>query len=136
MKTRHGERPYQDPPSIADPAEFGSAFTKWWNAMQPAFRQAPTGIPKALWTPPTADSKDSWAVLQRAGPNGMVTVVTMLFWWGRSLNTQSRWQDDSTSAWKGVVNDVARTLRSVKGASGPCSKKRRVECTGHTGRKR
>jgi hypothetical protein len=121
VKTHEGERPYQDPPSIADPAEFGLAFIKWWNAMQLAFRQAAEGMPQALYTTPATDA---W---ERAGPNGLVIVVTLLFWWGKALSTQSRWQDDSSSLWKEVVNDLVRTLQALKEATGSRNKRERQE---------
>ena len=125
-KARGRERPYQDPPKIADPAEFGTAFVKWWNAMQPAFRQSPDGMPQAFYSPPATDGKNAWAQLQRAGPNGLVTVMVLLFWWGTSLETRSRWQDDSSSSWAEAVKDVAQTLQSLKEASGSRSKKRKA----------
>jgi hypothetical protein len=131
VKTRGGDRPYQDPPTITDAAEFGHAFIKWWNAMQPVFRQAAEGMPRPLYTPPATDS---WASLQRAGPNGLVTVVTLLFWWGKALTTRSRWQEDSGSSWKEVVNDVARTVQSLKEATGSRAKKRKAVGTGQTGK--
>jgi hypothetical protein len=132
-KARGRERSCQDPPNIADSAEFGMAFVKWWNAMQPAFRQSPDGMPQALYSPPGTDAKDAWAQLQRAGPNGFVTVMTLLFWWGTSLKTRSRWQDDSSSSWAEAVKDVAQTLQSLKEASGSCIKKRKATGTGDGG---
>jgi hypothetical protein len=81
------ERSYQDSPNISDPAEFGTAVVKWWNAMQPPFWQTAQGMPQPLYTPPAADVEDAWAPLQRAGQNGLVTVILLLCWWGQSLNT-------------------------------------------------
>ena len=125
VKTRGGERPYQDLPTILDPAEFGMAIVKWWNGMQPAFRQTSEGMPQPLYNTPATEAKHAWAPLQRAGPNGLVTLLTLLFWWGKSLKTQTCWQDDSDAAWKEAINDVARTLQLVKQASASGSKKRK-----------
>jgi hypothetical protein len=70
------------------------------------------------------DAKDA-SPLQRTGPNGLVTVMTLLFWWGSSLKARSRWQDDSCASWKEAVDDVAQTLQALKEASALCSKKRK-----------
>jgi hypothetical protein len=53
---------------------------------------------------------------------------------GKVAENRSRWQEDSTSSWKEVVNDVTHALRSLKEASSSFSKKRKVG-TGHTGKK-
>jgi hypothetical protein len=45
VKTCGCECSYQDLPNITDPAEFGLAFMKWWNAMQLVFHQSPQGMP-------------------------------------------------------------------------------------------
>jgi hypothetical protein len=132
-KARGHEQLYQHPPKIADSAEFGIAFVKWWNAMQPAFRQSPDGMPRALYNPAATDAKDTWAQLQRAGPNGLVTVMTLLFWWGTLLKTQSHWQDDSSSSWAEAVKDITQTLQSLKEVSSSRSKKRKATGTGEGG---
>jgi len=127
-KTHGGERAYRDLPFINDSADLGVAIVKWWNAMQPEFRQSPQGMPQPVYTLPD-DAKHAWAPLQCTGPNSLVTVMTLLFWWGSSLKARPRWQDDSSSSWEEAVKDVAQTLQVLKQASASCSKKRKVANT-------
>src|SRR5258707_8648717 len=117
---------YQDLSNIDDRAEFGIAIIKWWNAMQPVFCQSPKGMLQLLYTPPPSEATNPWAPLQRAGPNGLLSVMTLLCWWGRLLSTKTVWQEDSSSLWKAVVDDVIHTLQALKETSGSCGKKRKM----------
>ncbi|KAF9463118.1 hypothetical protein BDZ94DRAFT_1142627, partial [Collybia nuda] len=79
-KGRNGSRAYDQIPHITSPLEFGMAVMKWWCAMQPSFRQS-AGSPMPL--PVYDDPVDSncWETLKRGGPNGVVSVMTLLLWW-------------------------------------------------------
>ncbi|KAF8170965.1 hypothetical protein BJ912DRAFT_816418, partial [Pholiota molesta] len=77
-KSRSGNRRYDAIPLIADSAEFGVAVVKWWHAMQPEFRQSADDMP----SPSYVASNDSlWDALKRSGPNGLVSVMTLVVWW-------------------------------------------------------
>ncbi|RXW17716.1 hypothetical protein EST38_g8139 [Candolleomyces aberdarensis] len=83
-RTRNGQRDYTHAPSISlsDTPEFGLAIIKYWHSIQPAFRQNPNGIwPLPIYSSPDAGS-DPWELLRKGGPNGLVSIVTMLAWWG------------------------------------------------------
>jgi len=128
-KSRNGRRKYEAAPTISDSAEFGIALTKWWHGMQPDFRKSEHDMPLSTYT---ASTPIMWDPLRKAGPNGMVSVLTMAVWWGQSLAARSRWQDDSTGEWKAFIIDVQRTLseiakttieRKKRGAPGGIQKK-------------
>ena len=94
--------------------------------MQPEFRQSPQGMPHPIFSSPTAaDPKEAWSPLRRAGPNGLVSVLTLIVWWGQSLTGRTCWQDDSSSLWQQVVHDITEVLQQVKEISGGSKKKRK-----------
>ena len=132
-KSWNGQRKYEAAPTISDSAEFGIALTKWWHGMQPDFRKSEHDMPLSTYT---ASTPIMWDPLRKAGPNGMVSVLTMAVWWGQSLVARTRWQDDSTGEWKAFIIDVQRTLseiakttieRKKRGAPGGIPKK--SKCT-------
>ena len=87
--------------------------------MQPEFRQSPQGMPRPIFSSPTAaDPKEAWSPLRRAGPNGLVSVLTLIVWWGQSLTARTCWQDDSSALWKQAVHDIMEVLHQVKEVSG------------------
>ena len=122
-KSRQGERVYQHTPTIEDPAEFGLAIVKWWNAMQPDFRHSDAGMPKPVYSTDTSTGKD-WALLRRAGPNGLVSMLTLLAWWGQSLQSRTQWQDDSGPLWTEAITDVTKVINVLKAVSGGVKKRK------------
>ncbi|KAF8190104.1 hypothetical protein BJ912DRAFT_833020, partial [Pholiota molesta] len=85
MKTRGSVRNYETQPIIADSAEFGLAFMKWWHAMQPEDRQSAEAMPSPIYGLPDG----AWAPLLKAGPNGLISVLTMAVWWGQAILSRS-----------------------------------------------
>ncbi|KAF8069151.1 hypothetical protein FPV67DRAFT_1669174 [Lyophyllum atratum] len=111
-KGRQGVRAYHATPTIQDPLDFGYAVMAWWKSMQPAFRQSSELMPKPVYDPPELDvsNVDEWAALRKGGPNGVVSVLTVLVWWGQCLRTGSQWQENSEPYWRACVNDVHQCL--------------------------
>jgi len=121
-KCRQGERNYHQTPVITDPAEFGIALVKWWNGMQPSVRQSPSGMPQPIGSTPTIPAED-WMPLRRAGPNGLVSVMTLLVWWGQMIESRTRWQEDSQELWTTMVSDVSGVLQVLKAVGAPKKRK-------------
>lgn len=128
-KAKNGIRGYDSIPAVMDPAEFGIAVQKWWCIIQPSFRKCPDStMPAAVFANPAPSvDGDDWKDLRKGGQNGLVSVLIMLFWWGRSLAKRTQWQDDSSSWWVATVVDVTQCLRTIGASSGHNGKKRKVE---------
>jgi hypothetical protein len=109
---------------IGDAVEFGIAIQGWWNSIQPSFRKLDTGIPTAIYSCPTGD-QHAWAPLRKGGPNGLISLLTLLLWWGQALAKQSQWQIDSSPDWKRTVLDVTECLITMKNLNGPAGQKRK-----------
>ncbi|KAF8151296.1 hypothetical protein B0H34DRAFT_709440 [Crassisporium funariophilum] len=128
-KSRQGVRAYDTTPPIEDPLEFGYAVMAWWKAMQPAFRDSSDMLPKAVYDSPESESLnvDEWAALRKGGPNGMVSVMTLLVWWGQrmKIGPGSQWQETSEPHWRACIEDVHCCLEKMM----PVSRKRKAKGT-------
>ncbi|KAJ3526582.1 hypothetical protein NMY22_g10106 [Coprinellus aureogranulatus] len=120
-KTWQGMRCYDSAPDIEDPADIGLTTTLWWSSFQPSFRASDGPYPKAIYSDPDAEvNVDVWAPIRKSGPNGFVSMVMLLAWWGRAaLTGTSEWQQNSQLAWEYVVKDVSHVLDRMIETYGP-----------------
>jgi hypothetical protein len=58
-------------------------------------------------------SRDVWAPLQKGGPNGFISILTLLAWWGQCCAAQSHWEESTESLWNATVLDVSKTLEMI-----------------------
>lgn len=116
MKGKFGVQPYHLIPDIVSPLEFGTQVLKWWHGMQPTFCQGTHKFPMQLSksTPPD-DIESEWAPLRKGGPNGLMSVLTLLAWWGKLAPTSTQWEDSTFDNWKTVVLDVTETIQAISG---------------------
>lgn len=113
-KSRNGCRAYHHTPVIANAVEFGTAVSRWWHELQPAFRKTNGVRPADTFTPSDkCSTSDVWAPLRKGGPNGLVSLMTMLVWWGQAALKPDRWDGDSREDWKATVVDVRRALERM-----------------------
>ncbi|KAG6834882.1 hypothetical protein H0H93_006675, partial [Arthromyces matolae] len=111
--TTKSKRLYSDTPAIRDPMEFGLAVVNWWKEIQPPVRQASaTLMPVAIKDIPNLN-ENMWTALRKGGPNGMITLVTLLAWWGQRAIIGNQYQEDSTALWKECVVDVRTCLEEM-----------------------
>lgn len=109
-KSRGGTRAYDKIPTIEDPADIGIAIVNWWAKMQPPFRASDQYLPLPVYSDPEADG-DPWATLKKSGPNGFVSLVMLMAWWGHAASVQrSEWQEDSFPLWESLLFDIDRVL--------------------------
>ncbi|KAK0470906.1 hypothetical protein IW261DRAFT_1572596 [Armillaria novae-zelandiae] len=85
------------------PANFSNELCKWWNVMQPGWRQNKTGT---LPLPVYDRSLDS--MLWKGGPNGIVTVLVGLMWWG-----QGTLEADDRVLWTAMVMDIRMCIQAM-----------------------
>lgn len=78
--------------------------------MQPAFRQGTGNIPKPIYD---VDNGSIWDPLRKSGPNGLISLLTLLAWWGRAILDRSQYQDDSNAEWRRIVLDVKACMSSI-----------------------
>ena len=109
-KSWNGWWKYEAVPTISDSADFGIALMKWWHGMQPDFCKSEHNMPLSTYM---ALTLIMWDPLRKAGPNGIVSVLTMVVWWGQSLAAHTQWQDDSNGEWKAFIIDIQRTLLEI-----------------------
>lgn len=109
MKARGGVRKYDAQPSISDSAEYGIVMVKWWHAMQPDNRQSADAMPEATYVLPDG----AWHSLLKAGPNGLISLLTLSAWWGQAMLARTQWQDDSSELWVAFKADLRLSLQAM-----------------------
>lgn len=117
QKSRGGQRPYSQSPAIPSAMEFGLAVMAWWHDLQPSFRKSDDPFPLNIFLP-FADkaSANHWAPLRKAGPNGLVSVITTLAWWGQAALVPHPFEDDSKPNWLRIIADVQCAIEKMMSA--------------------
>lgn len=121
-KSRGGVRAYDKIPAIDDPADIGIAIVNWWASMQPPFRASDQHLPLPIYSDGDADG-DPWAALRKSGPNGLISLIMLMAWWGNAASVQqSEWQENSLPLWESLLADIDRVLgEMIKTSSQPSS---------------
>ncbi|KAK0488215.1 hypothetical protein EDD18DRAFT_1359904 [Armillaria luteobubalina] len=74
------------------PASFSAEFLAWWNALQPDWRCSETGpLPEANYS--CSLRKALW----KGGPNGLLTVLIGLMWWGQATGISTSTSNAATA---------------------------------------
>lgn len=124
MRGGRGLRAYEATPVIQNIDDFGIAVAKWWYNLQPKFRQGEGYNILQSYVSPTP-TPDPWSSLRRGGPNGMLSLLTMLAWWGRAVDGTTQWQEDTRALWAKTVGDVTEVLKHAMANAPPIKQKRR-----------
>lgn len=89
--------------------------------MQPGCRTTNADDPSLTMLPPLSSITESdstvWAPLAKGGPNGMVSLLTLMVWWGRALRNRTTYQQDSSAKWKATVLDITDVLQKLASLS-------------------
>ena len=99
--------------------------------MQPTDRQSSEVMPSPTYS---NMPQGAWDPLLKAGPNGLISLMTLSSWWGRGLLARTRWQDDSTNLWSSYKADLRAALRAIVEVIPEAGKKRKNSTTAPMGR--
>ncbi|KAJ2926544.1 hypothetical protein H1R20_g10550, partial [Candolleomyces eurysporus] len=80
-KARRGIRNYENIPKINDPNDLGIAVVKWVQSFHPSD-------------------------FGKTGPHGVVSLLTLMVWWGTAALTPSSWNNDSRPQWQALVEEL------------------------------
>ena len=79
--------------------------------MQPAFCKGVGVLPKNTYD--NGGDGEVWLPLRKGGPNGLLSVLTLLAWWGQCLTVHTQWEERTDDMWKATVLDVTQCLQKV-----------------------
>ncbi|KAJ7808836.1 hypothetical protein B0H13DRAFT_1668447 [Mycena leptocephala] len=102
-------------PSIGSVAVFDAAWWRWWAKIQPGWREKDSGKPDR-WlrdTYPDATAAN-WAVMRHPSPNGALSFVATLYWWGIAVAERGGRED--RESWVEAVQDVKWLFKGLLAA--------------------
>ncbi|KAK7016888.1 hypothetical protein R3P38DRAFT_3202187 [Favolaschia claudopus] len=102
-------------PTLSDTRAFGEAWWAWWRGMQPMWRkpnEASTGFARDAYP---GGGEEEWKTLRFPGPNGALSLVASLFWWGRRIKSKGLSGAD-LEKWEEAVVDVTWMLGGLREA--------------------
>ncbi|KAJ7431202.1 hypothetical protein B0H11DRAFT_2262225 [Mycena galericulata] len=95
------------PPSIGNLAHYQRDWWVWWDSLQPEWRERDDDGRWSIngnWGP-----SDAWDPLEAPGPNGCLSVVASLYFWGIALAGRP----ETRAGWEAAVQDVAWMLEGL-----------------------
>ncbi|KAJ7650268.1 hypothetical protein FB45DRAFT_732160 [Roridomyces roridus] len=96
-------------PVIKDVALFQSQWRAWWDGLQPEWR-GNSANGESGWSDKT---KADWGVLVVPGINGLLSVVSTLYWWGCAEKAAGELSED----WGMAVEEVECACYGLKAAA-------------------
>ncbi|KAJ7602659.1 hypothetical protein DFH06DRAFT_1019121 [Mycena polygramma] len=101
-------------PPIASLAVYGADWWRWWAKVQPEWRVQDTGRRERFVREQyPAATRANWGDMRHPGPNGALSFVSTLYWWGKALGSGE--QEDRES-WADAVRDVRWVLKGLLAA--------------------
>ncbi|KAJ7741970.1 hypothetical protein DFH07DRAFT_750702 [Mycena maculata] len=103
-------------PTIASLAVYDTNWWKWWDGLQPAWRIADRGRPGRFIRDvyPAGKPEDTYLPTHHPGPNGALSLVATLYWWGGKVREDGR--QEELESWVDAVTDVKWMLRGLLAA--------------------
>lgn len=96
-------------PDIKNTAKYADQWYRWWDLLQPKWRlRDHDGVWKAGGDA-TYGGDNEWGSLDNPGPNGCLSVVAGLYFWGVHLEKS----DVTKERWARAVQDVAWMLEGL-----------------------
>lgn len=100
--------------------------------MQPAFRRGVGNIPAAIYD---TDDVSLWDPLRKSGANGLVSVMTLMVWWGQALLDRTQYQTDSSVEWKQTVNGIKACMVAISATTNVAKKRKSSREQGRTSKR-
>ncbi|KAJ7774520.1 hypothetical protein DFH07DRAFT_732692 [Mycena maculata] len=94
--------------SVPNPTAYAAKWQKWWDSLQPAWRERAEDGTWAVTGGYGANGKE-WGLLYQWGVNGTLSIVASLLFWGCAV----REDDEARSMWEAAVLDVGWMLEGL-----------------------
>ncbi|KAJ6447330.1 hypothetical protein C8R47DRAFT_999819, partial [Mycena vitilis] len=100
----------QKVPAIANVGKYAEEWYGWWDSMQPEWRRRGADGAWMVGGDTAYGGNEEWGYLDRPGPNGCLSIVASLYFWGvcdnQSAAQRARWQE--------AVEDVSWMLEGLE----------------------
>ncbi|KAJ7792270.1 hypothetical protein B0H13DRAFT_1529083, partial [Mycena leptocephala] len=98
-------------PPIPSLAVYGKEWWRWWAKVQPTWRVSDTGRPQRFLRDGYPDAVGAWTTMRHPGPNGALSFVATLYWWGKKVVEGGERED--RESWADAVQDVKWMLTGL-----------------------
>ncbi|KAJ6504324.1 hypothetical protein C8R47DRAFT_968665 [Mycena vitilis] len=96
-------------PVVSDVGQYADEWYAWWDSMQPKWRRRGPDKKWMVGGDAQYGGNQEWGVLDRPGPNGCLSIVAALYFWGVCEN-----QSGAVRArWLEAVEDVSWMLEGL-----------------------
>ncbi|KAJ7661506.1 hypothetical protein DFH06DRAFT_941406, partial [Mycena polygramma] len=96
-------------PAIGDADAFDAVWWRWWAAIQPKWRSKDSGRPGRFVRNDYPDATETnWATMRHPGPNGMLSFVATLYWWGMAVAERG-----DKESWSEAVEEVKWMMKGL-----------------------
>ncbi|KAJ6518051.1 hypothetical protein C8R47DRAFT_960291 [Mycena vitilis] len=99
-------------PAIPSLTKYAEQWAAWWDAMQPKWRRRGTDGKWRSGGDEKYGGSEEWGMLDRPGPNGCLSVVASLYFWGVCENQSAAMK----AQWREAVEDVSWILEELEGS--------------------
>ncbi|KAJ7604804.1 hypothetical protein DFH06DRAFT_1020601, partial [Mycena polygramma] len=94
---------------ITNMGKFVESWWKWWTVLQPSWRGSARGQREG---PPAVAPDADWSQLVVPGQNGLLTVMTTLYWWGCA--EKGTGMAERSQGWEEAARDVLSVLNGLR----------------------
>jgi hypothetical protein len=119
--------------AINDLDEYAIRWQAWWDSLQPAW----CGRQGEQWKIyEEYDSNWDWGTLASMGPNGGLSIVASLYFWGAARKERglaNGWEALNQAKWHAAVQDVIWVYEGVEASLSPCAGNGRGRAIGSSG---
>ncbi|KAJ7665348.1 hypothetical protein DFH06DRAFT_985513 [Mycena polygramma] len=97
-------------PDIGNVQAFEQGWWQWWAGVQPGWREKDVGrVDRFIRGGYPAPTGETWNALRHPGPNGALSFVATLYWWGKAV-----WESGaSRDSWSEAVQEVRWVLSGL-----------------------
>jgi hypothetical protein len=108
-------------PGIGAVSVFDAAWWRWWAKIQPSWRLKDNRRPDRFLRDSYPEvTATNWATMCFPGPNGALSFVATLYWWGMAV--EERGEREDRESWVEAVREVKWVLKGLLAAESGSSK--------------
>lgn len=78
--------------------------------MQPDFCKSKEMMPSLIYL---AGNDLLWDPLRKSGPNGFISIMMLVMWWGQACLNKGEYETETIPEWNAIVLDIKECLLAI-----------------------